>query len=120
MATAPVLYFLLDMEGQVMPDVICRMVSKIKRVKGPQRPLLLQLGRFSHVQIFETLWSIAHQAPLSMGFSRPEHWSGLPCPPPGGCSQPRDRTCFPSVSCIGRQMPLAPPGKPTKALKEIK
>ena len=50
-----------------MSDVICRMVSKIKRVKGPPRPLLLQLGHFSHVQIFETLWSIAHQAPLSMG-----------------------------------------------------
>ena len=29
------------------------------------------------------LWTVAHQAPLSMGFSRPEYWSGLPCPPPG-------------------------------------
>ena len=28
-------------------------------------------------------WTVAHQAPLSMGFSRPEYWSGLPCPPPG-------------------------------------
>ena len=31
-----------------------------------------------------TLWTVAHQAPLSMGFSRQEYWSGLPCPPPGG------------------------------------
>ena len=46
MATAPVFYFLLDMEGQVTPDVICSMVSKIKRVKGPQSLLLLQLGHF--------------------------------------------------------------------------
>ena len=30
-----------------------------------------------------TLWIVAHQAPLSMGFSRQEYWSGLPCPPPG-------------------------------------
>ena len=30
-----------------------------------------------------TLWTVAHQAPLSMGFSRQEYWSGLPCPPPG-------------------------------------
>ena len=30
-----------------------------------------------------TPWTVALQAPLSMGFSRPEHWSGLPCPPPG-------------------------------------
>ena len=37
----------------------------------------------SHVQLFVTLWTVAHQAPLSMRFSRQEHWSGLPCPPPG-------------------------------------
>ena len=30
-----------------------------------------------------TSWTVAHQAPLSVGFSRQEHWSGLPCPPPG-------------------------------------
>ena len=30
-----------------------------------------------------TPWTVAHQAPLSMGFSRQEYWSGLPCPPPG-------------------------------------
>ena len=38
------------------------------------------LSRFSRVQLFSTLWTVAHQAPLSMGFSRKEHWSGLPCP----------------------------------------
>ena len=32
-----------------------------------------------------TLWTVAHQAPLSMGFSRREYWSGLLCPPPGDC-----------------------------------
>ena len=37
----------------------------------------------SLVQLFVTLWTVARQAPLSMGFSRPEYWSGLPCPPPG-------------------------------------
>ena len=41
------------------------------------------LSHFSHVRLFETLWSIAHEAPLSMGFSRQEYSSGLPCPPPG-------------------------------------
>ena len=40
------------------------------------------LSRFSHVQIFVTPWTVAHQAPLSMGFSRREHRSGWPCPPP--------------------------------------
>ena len=38
---------------------------------------------FSCVRLFVTLWTIAHQAPLSMGFSRQEHWRGLLCPPPG-------------------------------------
>ena len=38
---------------------------------------------FSQVQLFVTLWTAAHQAPLSMGFSRQEYWSGLPCPRPG-------------------------------------
>ena len=44
------------------------------------------LSGVSHVQLFETLTTAARQAPLSMGFSRQEYWSGLPCPPPGGLS----------------------------------
>ena len=36
----------------------------------------------SHVQFFVTLWTVSHQAPLSMGFSRQEYWSGLPFPSP--------------------------------------
>ena len=43
---------------------------------------------FSHVRLFETLWIIAHQAPLSMGVSRQEYWSELPCPPPGDLPDP--------------------------------
>ena len=39
------------------------------------------LSHFSGVWLFATLWTIAHQAPLCMGFSRQEHWSGLSCPP---------------------------------------
>ena len=38
---------------------------------------------FSFVRLFVTLWTVAHQAPLSMEFSRQEYWSGLPCPSPG-------------------------------------
>ena len=47
------------------------------------------LSYFSHVRLSATLWTIAHQAPLSMGFSRQEHSSGLPCPPPGDLPDPR-------------------------------
>ena len=41
------------------------------------------LSRFSQVWLYVSLWTAAFQAPLSMGFSRQEYWSGLPCPPPG-------------------------------------
>ena len=46
------------------------------------------LSRFSHVRLFETLWTIAHRAPLSMGFSRQKYCSELPCPPPGDIPDP--------------------------------
>ena len=40
------------------------------------------LGSFSRVSLFVILWTVAHKAPLSRGFSRQEYWSGLPCSPP--------------------------------------
>ena len=44
----------------------------------------IMLGHFSCVWLFATPWTVAHQAPLCMGFSRKEYWSGLPFPTPGG------------------------------------
>ena len=46
------------------------------------------LSHFSHVWLFATLWTVAHQAALSMGFSRQEYYSRLPCPPPGDLPHP--------------------------------
>ena len=43
----------------------------------------------SRVQLFATLWSVAHQTPLSMGFFRQEYWRGLPFPSPGDLPNPR-------------------------------
>ena len=42
----------------------------------------------SHIQLFATLWTVAHRAPLSMGFSRQEHWRELPFPSPGDLPDP--------------------------------
>ena len=42
----------------------------------------------SHIWLFATTWTVAHQAPLSTGFSRPEYWSGLPFPSPGVLPDP--------------------------------
>ena len=73
------------------------------------------LSRFSCVQLFATKWTIACHVSLSMGFSRQEYWSGLPCPPPGDFSWPRDRTRISYVYPPWRacSLPLVPPGKPS-------
>ena len=60
------------------------------------------LSRLGCVRLFVTPRTIARQAPLSMGFSRQEYWSGLPFPPPGESFQPRDQTLNSYASCIGR------------------
>ena len=49
-------------------------------------------------------WTVTHQAPLSMGFSRQEYWSGLLCHSSRGCPQPRAQTC---VSCIASKLFIA-------------
>ena len=64
-------------------------------------------SHFGHVQLFATLLSVAHQAPLSMGFSRQEYWSGLPCPPPGDLPNPEMEPVL-----AGRFFTAEPPGKP--------
>ena len=43
----------------------------------------------SYVRLFETPWAVAHQAPLSLGFSQQEYWSGLPFPTSGDLPDPR-------------------------------
>ena len=56
------------------------------------RPLALYIvcvhSSFSRVRLFATPWTVARQAPLSMGFSRQEYWSGLPFPSPGNLPDP--------------------------------
>ena len=47
-----------------------------------------EVKSLSHVQLFVTPWTVAHQAPLSMEFSRQEYWSGLPFPSPGDLPDP--------------------------------
>ena len=54
--------------------------------------------------------TVAHQAPLSMEFSRQEYWSGLPFPSPGGSSWPRDQIWAPALQADS--LPSEPPGKP--------
>ena len=65
--------------------------------------MLCMLSRFSRVQLFATPWTLAHQATLSMGFSRQEYWNGLPFPPPGALPDSGIKpTSFMSPALAGR------------------
>ena len=57
-----------------------------------------------------TPWSVAHQAPLSIRFSRQEHWSGLPFPSPGHLPDPGTKPASPALQAVSLQTEL--PGKP--------
>ena len=54
----------------------------ILRTTPPCSYLISEMKSLSRVRLFATPWTVAHQAPLSMGFSRQEYWSGLPFPSP--------------------------------------
>ena len=69
-----------------------------------------------HVWLIVTLWTIVHQAPLSMGFSRQEHWSGLPFPSPGDLSNPGIKHASPALA--GEFFTAEPPGSPTQVRKK--
>ena len=61
------------------------------------------LSHLSSVQLFAMLWTVARQAPLSMGFSRQDYWSGLPWPPPGYLPDPRiEPSSLMSAALAGR------------------
>ena len=64
----------------------------------------------SHVQLFATPQTVAHQAPLSMGFSRQEYWSGLPFPSPGDLPDPAIEPKSPALQADS--LPAESPGKP--------
>ena len=67
----------------------------------------------SRIRLFATPWTIIHQAPLSMGFSRKEYWSGLLWPPPGGLPDPRmEPRSLMSLALAGGFSILASPWKP--------
>ena len=63
----------------------------------------MKVKSLSRVQLFATPWTVAYQAPPSMGFSRQEYWSGLPLPSPGDLPDPGIKTAFPASSFIGRR-----------------
>ena len=64
---------------------------------------------------FVTPWTVAHQAPVSMGFPRQEHWSGLPCPPPSDLPNPGIKPRYSNLQVDS--LPSEPPGNPQAACR---
>ena len=70
----------------------------------------MKVKSLSRVRLFATLWTVAPQAPLSMGFSRQEYWSGLPFPSPGDLPDPGIEPRSPALQADA--LTSEPPGKP--------
>ena len=86
---------------------LCKLFQKIVKVKVKSK---VKVKLDSCVQLFVTPWTIAHQAPPSIGFSRQEYWSGLPFPSPGDLPDPGIE---PKSSTLQADaLTSEPPGKP--------
>ena len=88
-------------------------VSDVIQPPQPLSPLLPLPSWFGLViqlcPTLETPWTVAHKAPLSMGFSRQEYWRGLPCPPPGDLPNPGIEPRSPALQVDS--LPTELPGK---------
>ena len=96
--------------------LLTTLVLKAKAIFPGESPLfhanivrVWVLSHFGHVQLFVTLWTVDYQAPVSMGFSRQEYWSGLLCIHPG--TQPAVLTSH--LHWQAGSLPLLPPGQLT-------
>ena len=69
----------------------------------------MKVKSLSHVRLFETPWTVAYQAPPSMGFSRQGYWSGLPFPSPGDLLNQGIEPGSPTLHAD--TLPSEPPGK---------
>ena len=69
----------------------------VEPVETPIQSILCAVLSCSVVSHSVALWTVALQAPLSMGFSREEYWSGLPCPFPGDLSNPGSEPRSPTL-----------------------
>ena len=76
----------------------------------------MKVKLLSRVRLFATPWTVAYQAPPSMGFSRQECWSGLPFPSPGDPPEPGIEPWSPELQADA--LPSEPPGKPIPDAKK--
>ena len=93
-------------------NVICQLYLNKNKFKKYINLDVGVLNRFSRVWLFETPWTVLHQGPLSMGFSKQEYWSGLPCPPLGDLPKPGiEPGSLAAPALLVDSFPNEPPGK---------
>ena len=88
----------------------------------PQSVCVCMLSHFSRVQLFTTLWTVACQAPLSMGILQAKILEWVAMPSSRGSSWPRDRTCISHIHLLHWQagsLPLVLPGKPMRSRRTV-
>ena len=92
-----------------VPWTARRSNQSILKEISPGCSLEVKMRSLSRVRLFPTPWTVAHQAPPSMGFSRQEYWSGLPFPSPGDLSDPGIKPRSPALQADA--LTSEPPGK---------
>ena len=97
-------HFLLQRIILIHPGIepASALAGRFFTTEPPVKPYACILSHFSHVWLFATLWTIAHQAPLSMGILQATILEWVAIPSSRGSSWSRDRTHASYVSCIGR------------------
>ena len=92
-----------------------RLINEFSKVTGWVSEWVKSL---SPVRLFATPWTVAYQAPLSLGFSRQEYWSGLPFPSPGNLPDPGIEPGSPALQADA--LTSEPPGKPQGSPKSYR
>ena len=95
----------------------CQRISYCWAIRKVLTVVWSEVKSLSHVQLFGTPWTVVHQVPLSMGFSRQEYWSGLPFPSPGDLPNPGIEPGSPALQADA--LPPEPPGKPGRCFSFI-
>ena len=100
-----------DVTQSIYHVCVCVCVRVRVRARARVHKCACMLSCFSCAWLFGTPWTVDRQAPLSMGFSREEHWSGWPCPLPGILPDPGIKPKSVRSPSLTSSLPLAPPGK---------
>ena len=103
----PLPYSKVELTFYLSMHSICKQTQSIINFQGHHYFVVWSL---CHVRLFVTPWTVAHQAPLFIEFSRQEYWSGLPFPSPGDLPDPGIEPRFLALQVYS--LPSEPPGKP--------